>query len=261
VTGPLLVTGGTGYLGRELLRRRPDAVGASRRAGLRLDVRDAAAVRAAFAEVQPAAVIHTAYRQDDRVTTFDGAVNVARAAAETGARLVHLSSDLVFDGKSGTPYTEDDEPSPLSDYGWAKADAEAAVRDAHPAALIVRTSLMYGGAEPGVQERMAADPDAAFFTDEVRSPVHVADLAAALLELVAAERAGILHVAGSDPLSRYDFARLLSPDPERVSSMTLAESGLVRPRNCALSSDRAAAILRTRLRGARQVLTGPRRPP
>jgi dTDP-4-dehydrorhamnose reductase len=257
VTGPLLVTGGTGYLGRELLRRRPDAVGASRGAGLRLDVRDAEAVRAAFAELQPAAVIHTAYRQDDRVTTFDGAVNVARAAAETGARLVHLSSDLVFDGESEAPYTEDDEPSPLSDYGRAKADAEAAVRDAHPAALVVRTSLMYGGAELGVQERMAADPNAAFFTDEVRSPVHVGDLAAALLELVAAERAGILHVAGSDPLSRYDFARLLSPRPEAVRASSIAASGLARARNCVLSSARASAFLDTRLRGAREVLVGP----
>jgi dTDP-4-dehydrorhamnose reductase len=260
VTGPLLVTGGTGNLGRELLRRRPDAVGASRAAGLRLDVRDAAAVRAAFTELRPAAVIHTAYRQDDRMTTFDGAVNVARAAAETGARLVHLSSDLVFDGQSEAPYTEEDEPNPLSDYGRAKADAEAAVGHTVPAALIVRTSLMYGGAEPGPQERMAADPDAAFFTDELRSPVHVGDLAAALLELVAGDRSGILHVAGSDPLSRYDFARLLSPHPEAVRASSIAESGLVRARNCVLSSARAAALLDTRLRGAREVLEGPRPP-
>lgn len=257
---PLLVTGGSGYLGRELLRRRPDAVGASRSAGLRLDVRDAAAVDATFGELRPGIVIHTAYRQDDRATTYDGAVHVARSAADVGARLIHLSSDLVFDGESEIPYVEEDEPGPLSDYGRAKADAEPAVQNEHPAALVVRTSLMYGGAEPGVQERMAADPDVAFFTDELRSPVHVGDLAAALLELAGTDRAGVLHVAGSDPLSRYDFARLLSPHPEAVRASSIAESGLVRARNCVLSSARAAALLDTRLRGAREVLEGPRAP-
>ncbi|HEV2874668.1 MAG TPA: sugar nucleotide-binding protein, partial [Thermoleophilaceae bacterium] len=65
MSGPLLVTGGSGYLGRELLRRSPGAVGASRRSGLRLDVRDGAAVKAAFAELRPAVVIHTAYDMED----------------------------------------------------------------------------------------------------------------------------------------------------------------------------------------------------
>jgi dTDP-4-dehydrorhamnose reductase len=256
VTGPLLVTGGSGYLGRELLRRRPDAVGASRGAGLRLDVRDAGAVRDALQRLRPAAVIHTAYRQDDRPTTYDGAVHVAEAAVAVGARLIHLSTDLVFDGEKGAPYTEDDEPAPVMPYGRDKADAERAVREAHPDALVVRTSLMYGGAEPGPQERMAADPEVRFFTDELRSPVHVGDLAAALLELLEREESGVLHMAGADVLSRYELARLLAPDPGSVSGMTIAESGLTRPRNCALSSARAAALLRTRLRGVRQVMEG-----
>ena len=254
MTGPLLVTGGSGYLGRELLRRSPGAVGASRGEGLRLDVRDAGAVRAAIERLRPAAVIHTAYRQDDRATTLDGAVHVAEAAAAAGARLIHLSTDVVFDGEKGAPYTEEDEPRPITPYGRDKADAERAVREAYPGALIVRTSLMYGGAEAGPQERMAADPKARFFTDELRSPVHVGDLAAALLELADRSESGILHAAGADALSRFDFARLLSPEPDRVQAATLAGSGLVRPRDCSLSSARAAALLETRLRGARQVL-------
>ena len=261
MSGPLLVTGGSGYLGRELLRRTPGGVGASRGSGLRLDVRDAAAVRAAFAELRPAVVIHTAYRQDDRATTYGGAVNVARAAAEVGARLIHLSTDVVFDGEKGAPYVEEDEPTPVTAYGQDKADAEPAVRDAHPEALIVRTSLMYGGTEPGRHERVAADPDSVFFTDELRSPVHVGDLAGALLELAGGDRSGILHVAGADALSRYDFARLLAPHPERVRGATIEGSGLVRPRACVLSSALAAGLLRTRLRGAREVLVPNRRRP
>jgi dTDP-4-dehydrorhamnose reductase len=130
------------------------------------------------------------------------------------------------------------------------------VAEAHPGALIVRTSLIYGGAEPGPQERLAADPQEVFFTDERRSPVHVGDLADALLELAAGEQAGILHVAGADALSRFEFARLLAPHPERVRGALLAESGIVRARDCTLSSARAARLLRTRLRGAREVLEG-----
>jgi dTDP-4-dehydrorhamnose reductase len=263
VSGPLLVTGGSGYLGSELLRRRPDAVGASRSAGIRLDVRDADAVRAVLGRLRPAAVIHTAYRQDDRATTYDGAVNVAEAAAALGARLVHLSTDVLFDGEKSGAYVEEDEPRPLTDYGRAKADAERAVREACPDALIVRTSLLFGAAEPSGQERAVLDAAAgrtemAFFADELRCPVHVADLAAALLELVDTERTGILHVAGADTLDRYEFARLVAAargaDPSRLRRSSIAESGLARPRNCALSSERARALLRTPLRGAREVL-------
>jgi dTDP-4-dehydrorhamnose reductase len=242
----LLVTGATGYLGRELMGRA-DAVGV---ASAELDIRDAAAVEALFARLRPTAVINTAYRQDDRATTFDGAVNLARAAA--GARLVQISTDVVFDGEKGSPYVEADEPTPLTDYGRAKADAEQAVLAAHPEALVVRTSLLYGGAEPGPQERLAADPDAGFFTDEFRCPIQVGDLAAALLELVAGEQAGLLHVAGAERLSRAEFAELLAGAPVRTA--TIAGSGLVRPRDCALAIDRARALLRTPLRGAREVL-------
>jgi dTDP-4-dehydrorhamnose reductase len=242
----LLVTGAGGYLGRELLRRA-EAVGISSRD---VDIRDAAAVRALFERLRPTAVINTAYRRDDRATTFDGALNVARAAA--GARLIQVSTDVVFDGDKGSPYTEDDEPTPLTGYGRAKADAERAVLEARPDALVVRTSLIYGAAEPGPQERLAGDPGASFFTDEVRCPIQAGDLADALIELAATDRSGVLHVAGADRLSRAEFAQLLARRPVRRA--TIGGSGLVRPRDCSLAIDRAGELLRTRLRGAREVL-------
>lgn len=244
----LLVTGASGYLGRELMRRA-DAVGVS---SAELDIRDERAVHAAFERLRPRAVINTAYRQDDRAVTYDGAVHVATAAAAVGARLVQLSTDVVFDGEKGAPYVEEDEPTPLTDYGRAKADAERAVLAAHPHALVVRTSVIYGGDEPGPQERLAADPDARFFTDEFRCPIQVGDLAAALLELVARDEAGVLHVAGADRLSRAEFAELLAGGPVRTAS--IAESGLIRSRDCALAIGRAQRLLQTRLRGARELL-------
>jgi dTDP-4-dehydrorhamnose reductase len=247
----LLLIGGSGYLGGELLRRA-DAVAPS---SSELDIRSEEAVREAFASLRPRAVINTAYRRDERATTCDGALRVARAAAGAGARLVHMSTDLVFDGEKGSPYVEDDAPAPLNAYGRDKADAELGVAAACPGAAIVRTSLIYGGPEPGPQERLAADPAAAFFTDEIRSPVAVGDLAQALLELAAGEFAGPLHVAGADALSRHRFAELLSGGPVREA--TLADSGELRPRDCSLSIERASGLLRTRLRGAREVLNAP----
>ena len=143
-------------------------------------------------------MVNAAYRQDDRATTCDGAVHVAAAAAATGSAAGAALDGRGLRRREGRPYTEADEPTPLTDYGRAKADAERGVLAACPAALVVRTSLIYGGDRPGPQERLAADPEAAFFSDEVRCPIQVGDLADALIELAATERSGLLHVAGAD---------------------------------------------------------------
>ena len=242
----LHVTGATGYLGSELIRRAPDA------STERVEVRDASAVEALLRRLRPEVVIHTAYRQDGagaREITVDGAENVARAAAAVGARLVHLSTDVVFDGRKGAPYVEDDPLSPLTDYGRAKAEAERRVALAYPAALLVRTSLIYGGAVPSKHELTARDPSFTFFTTEIRSPVQVGDLAAALLELAALDVSGPLHVAGADAVSRARFAELIAKRP-----VAGAPAPDTRPLDCSLDSSRAQALLETRLRGVREVL-------
>jgi dTDP-4-dehydrorhamnose reductase len=101
-----------------------------------------------------------------------------------------------------------------------------------------------------------------FFDDELRSPVVVADLAAALLELVGREETGVLNVGGREVVSRYEFACLVAEagglTPDSIRRTSIAEEGLTRPRNCALATDRAASLLRTRLRGAREWLAGRR---
>ena len=239
----LHVTGATGYLGSELLRLRPDA------SGERVEVRDASAVRELFDRVRPDVVIHTAYRQDDREITVEGAENVACAAATVRARLVHLSTDVVFDGRKGSPYTEEDSPSPATEYGRAKAEAEARVVHAHPGALLVRASLIYGGPEPSKHELAARDSSRTFFTNEIRNPVQVGDLAASLLELTELHVSGPLHVAGADAVSRAEFAELIAG--ARVRTEPAPE---LRPLDCSLDSSRAQALLRTRLRGVREVL-------
>jgi dTDP-4-dehydrorhamnose reductase len=239
----LHVTGATGYLGSELVRLRPDA------STERVEVRDGPAVQALFERVRPDVVVHTAYRQDDAAVNTEGSENVARAAAAVGARLVQLSTDVVFDGRKGAPYVEDDSPSPVTDYGRAKAEAERRVAAAHPGAVLVRTSLLYGGAAPSKHELAAHDPEFTFFTNEIRSPVRVTDLAEALLELAQLDVRGPLHLAGPDNVSRAEFAELIRRAP--VRSAPAPES---RPLDCSLDSSRARALLRTRLRGVREAL-------
>ena len=238
----LHVTGATGYLGSELVRLRSDA------STERVEIRDGTAVQALFERLLPQAVIHTAYRQEDAGVNVEGSENVAGAAAAVGARLVHLSSDVVFDGLKGEPYVEEDPLSPVNAYGASKAEAERRVAAACPDALIVRTSLIVGGAAPSKHELAATGPGP-WFTNEVRSPVQVTDLAQALLELAELDVAGPLHVAGADGVSRAELAELIAGRP-----VPTAEAPPTRPLDCRLDSSRAQALLRTRLRGVREVL-------
>ena len=213
----------------------------------RVDVRDESAVAAAVEGVD--AVVHTAYRQGDREWDVNvvGSAAVARAAG--ARRLVHLSTDLVFSGDRGG-YREEDEPAPVNAYGRSKAEAERRVAAAHPEATIVRTSLIYGGDEPGPQERLARE-NRRFFVDELRSPVQVGDLAEAILELLALDVRGPLHLGGADDISRFDFAVLLGAD---AAELEAARTTPERAPNVTLDSSRARELLSTRLRGVREVL-------
>jgi dTDP-4-dehydrorhamnose reductase len=263
----LLVTGGAGYLGAELCRIAVDTgfeviatqlrTPAPRGHAVTLDIREEDAVQRTLMRHGPDVVVHTAYRQQGahaHETIVKGSHVVALAAHRAGSRLVHLSTDLVFDGEYGAPYDERADPRPVMEYGALKLEAEHAVARVYPEATIVRTSLLYG--IPGAQEALALRDDVELYTDEIRCPTRVDELAAALLELAQVELAGVLHVAAPEAVSRYELARLLRAeaggDPEAVRGAPSPRSG--RARNVALDSSRAARLLATRLRGVREVL-------
>jgi dTDP-4-dehydrorhamnose reductase len=123
------------------------------------------------------------------------------------------------------------------------------VFEVHPTALIIRTSLIYGGPTPSKHEAAALQPGNTFYTDEVRNPILVRDLGRALLELAELDVDGPLHVAGADAVSRHEFAELVARRP-----LPSAPAPDDRPKHCALGSGRAQALIRTRLRGVREVL-------
>ncbi|MFE5210916.1 SDR family oxidoreductase [Streptomyces sp. NPDC056600] len=269
----LLIVGAGGYLGSELARQatasgRPVAGTFATRPGdlpgmawLPLDLRDRSALDRVLDEMRPDTVVNTAYRQADWGVTAEGAVRVAMAAAERGLRLVHVSSDAVFSG-ARVHYDEGAAPDPTTPYGAAKAAAETAVRLLTPTAAVVRTSLILGDGGSG-HERLVHDLAAGrragvLFTDQVRCPVHVADLAAALLELTEPVHSGTFHVAGPDAVSRHELGLLIARrdglDPAAVPAGRRADVGDAGPADVRLDGEATRRLLSTRVRGATEFL-------
>jgi len=226
-----------------------------------LDIRRRDDVTALTRRVRPDAVINAAYRKSDWAVTADGGAHVALAAAAAGARLVHVSSDALFSGTAPC-YDETSPPDPVTPYGAAKAAAETAVKGIAPDAVIARTSLIIGDGD-SVHEclvhAMAAGTAPGFlYTDEVRCPVHVADLAAALLELAAGPHAGVCHVAGPDAVSRHELGLLIAArdglDPSALLAGPRPAGQFPSPLDLRLDGTATQARLTTRLRGAREFL-------
>jgi dTDP-4-dehydrorhamnose reductase len=274
----LLVTGGTGLLGGAVLdaaRARPEfvPVGTFPRAApalphvewAPLDLRDPPGVARAFARARPDVVLHAAVAVEPDALApviVRGSEEVARAAQAYDAALIHMSSDMVFDGASG-PFAEDASPSPVTDYGRAKADAEASVRALVPAATIVRCSLLWRLAPPDRSLAHWLETNYPLFTDELRCPAAVGDVAGALLELALRRGRGeavpdVLHAVGPVALSRYDFGRLLlaalGRDPARAVAARSADSGVVRPRELVLTTHGTPSWFTAGLRGPAEAL-------
>lgn len=271
----LLVTGGSGYLGRHLVSlaaSRVDALAhtyfsqapASAPGASRLDVRNQSEVMTLVAKFEPHVIIHAA-GSSGRPTMEEvidaGARNVSAAAARSGARLIHLSTDVVFDGRQ-PPYKEEDRPDPLHAYGRAKARAERVVRP-HADHVIVRTSLIYGLHDMDHGTRWIVDglrqgKPVTLFTDQMRNPVWAESLSNALLELAESDFRGVLHVAGDQVLSRAQFGlRMLDwwGVDERATLSLGPGDGARWPADCTLDISRAQRMLRTPLPGVDEVLT------
>lgn len=269
----ILITGGSSYLGRHLVplaaqRHAVCATSFSRPpddlpGGVRLDLRDAAAVMQLGDDWRPDVIIHLAGSNrtpDMEAVIVQGAAHVARLAERVQARLIHLSTDVLFDG-TAAPYDETAEPTPIHAYGRAKAMAERLIAT-WPNHVIVRTSLIYGLRSPDagvewMQRALAAGETITLFTDHWRNPVYADHLAQACLELAELDDTGVLNVAGEQALTRADFAgKLLTywgvPLTGRVRCAP-DESGRF-PRDCRLALERARRLLRTPLWGVDEVL-------
>lgn len=243
-----LVLGGTGMLGQDLValleqREGTDFVSLGS-AGC--DIRDAHAVRRVIAETAPDVVVNcAAHTAVDAAETEEGAAfalnaigarNVATAARASGAQLLHVSTDYVFDGSAQEPYAVDTPQNPRSSYGRTKAAGEWAVRLAHPDARIVRTAWLYG-AHGGnfVRTMLTLSATKATFDvvdDQVGQPTWTGDVAETIVGLVDDDAPGGYYHATSDGRgSWFDLAqesyRLAGLDPERIHRTT--SEAFVRP--------------------------------
>lgn len=221
----ILVTGGDGQLGQELKtalvgRGAADiAVFAGRQ---RLDVTDSKAVDCFVAEGRFSHIVNcAAYTAVDRAETerdlcravnVEGALNVARAASRHGCRLIHLSTDYVFDGQKRTPYTESDTPSPLSFYGLTKFESEKAVIENAPDSVIIRTGWLYSDHGHNfmrtIVKRAAEGCSLRVVDDQTGTPTNASDVAEVILRIIAANpERGVYNYADAGQTSWYEFAR------------------------------------------------------
>lgn len=261
---PLLVIGANGTLGRAFQRICRMRGLACRLVGRsEVDITEPAQTDAIVRRVQPWAVINAAgyVRVDNaehdrdacRRANVRGALNVAAACRRHALPLVTFSSDLVFDGTAGRPYTENDEPHPLSVYGATKAEMESRVASMLPEALIVRSSAYFGPWDEYnfLSELLRAlDADAWFDApdDTIVSPTYVPDLVHATLDLLIDGERGIWHLANVGAITWYDFAvaaaTLTGRPVARIRPVRTAArwTPAPRPANSALTSTRGLVM-------------------
>ncbi|MFQ5719452.1 MAG: dTDP-4-dehydrorhamnose reductase [Acidobacteriota bacterium] len=261
-----VVLGSEGRAGRAiaslLASVAPDTVAATR---VELDITDYFGLRWELERLEADLVINAAAWSDVDACESDpgrafavnatGALNAARAAAACGARMVHLSTDYVFDGTKGEPYVETDDPAPLSVYGRSKMAGELAVLAEHPGALIVRTAWLFGGdgRRPDFVDRILSagrtSRQISVVSDQRGSPTPVRDLSEGVIALVHSRARGLVHVAGAEGVDRLGFAAAIL-DAAGFTHVDLvpvaagpSHAGAPRPADSRLNVDRYEALV------------------
>lgn len=247
---PILVTGGTGLLGKGFAEtakkgnvvvcthQRPYLVSGDT-ACRNADVRDEGMLHKLFEEFKFRTVVHAAgvanvdyverNPQVSRELNMAGTHNVLSACQRFGAHLIHISTNAVFDGTK-PPYCEADPTSPVNEYGRQKVECEELVQRNMPDATILRPILMYGWpyaegrSNPAVWviEKLRRKEPIKVVTDVVENPLFNFDCGRALWKVVEQQPRGILHIAGATTINRYDFAK-------QVASIFKLDASLITP--------------------------------
>lgn len=233
----VLLIGANGQLGQTIRRSHPAGWALTALGHAQLDITDAQAVRRQIDILRPALIINAAaYNAVDRAeherdrafaVNAQGPLNLAEAANRVGARLVHVSTDYVFDGHARLPYDEQAATNPLNVYGHSKLQGEQLVLKAQPEALVVRTAWVYStlGASFVAAMLNAAGRRQALrvVNDQTGAPTFAGDLAEAIIQLSRHPKAqgGIYHYSGATALTRHDFARAILEAADCVQPFSL----------------------------------------
>jgi dTDP-4-dehydrorhamnose reductase len=215
-----------------------------------LDITQKGDVKSLVSSFQPSVIINAAaatdvdwcesHREEAWKTNVLGVEHLVESARKVSAKLIHVSTDYVFDGKHG-PYAEDAQPKPLSYYGKAKLAGENSVRTGGISYAIVRTIVVYGTGI-GVRDNFALwairnlriGKPIRCADDQVSNPTHVSDLADGIIRIFELDRTGIFHICGRERLSRYEFAlrtaEVFGFDPSLIVRMKSADLSQLAPR-------------------------------
>ena len=205
-----------------------------------LDIRDYYAVKAAFFGFLPDVIINCSaftavddcedHEDEARAVNETGVKNLALAAKEIGAALVHISTDYVFDGSGAVPYTEDDKPNPVSAYGRSKAFGEKAVTDTLDRYFIIRTAWLFGEGKNFVKTMISLsekNKTLRVVSDQIGSPTSAAELARFIVYLIQTDKYGIWHGVCDGSTSWYELTkeimRLMGREEVEVLPITTGE--------------------------------------
>jgi dTDP-4-dehydrorhamnose reductase len=241
----VLILGAQGMLGHDLLEvfsKEYDVTGLDIDD---LDITRQGSTRKTIKELSPDVVINAAgYTDVDGcekkinkafAVNGQGTKNVAKGCRDNGSKLIYFSTDYIFDGAKGSPYSEDDPPNPLSIYGESKLMGERYIEEILDDYLIVRTQWLYGVYGRNFVETILALADERdhieVVHDQEGSPTYTADLSRAIADLVTKDLRGTFHVSNSGSCSWYDFALeiIRLANSSRVEIVPISSAALNRP--------------------------------
>jgi dTDP-4-dehydrorhamnose reductase len=271
-----LVTGASGLLGnwtvvlaeKKYAVTPTDVIEPQHPNAVKADITDAEAIRRLFQELKPDMVIHTASETNvDRCETerdrawkinVVGTRNIADAALETGAKLVYISTDYVFDGEKSL-YGEDDAPNPIDFYGLTKLEGERQALRRCKNMAVLRTSVLYGR-HPTKQDfatwvitKLNQRQEITVVDDHFNTPTLAENLAQMALEVAGRDLQGVFHTSGCERISRYEFARKIagafSLDSTLIKPIKISELKAwiaKRPKDSSLNTAKIQQELRTK---------------
>jgi dTDP-4-dehydrorhamnose reductase len=280
----VLIVGASGLIGSHLLRacerRGWDVMGTysehAREGLVSMNMTDLSLVRRVLKRLQPEIIFLTAFNpnvdyceqhpDETRKVNVEGNANVITEAGRVGAKIVYYSTDFVFDGEKGSPYTEGDTPAPLCEYGRQKLAVERAIQQSSERHLIIRTTIVFGWEERGknffchLLHTLRKNEKMQVPLDQFGTPTLVEDLAEASCRLVEVGTSGIVHVVGPDYMSRYEFAQriahvfALPEDLITPVSTDQLKQAAPRPLRAGLTANRFISLTGMRMRGVEEAL-------